>query len=383
MKLPILPTTVIGSYSMPEWLERAKNDYLSRRLSRHDLDEMHDAVRKAAIKDQEVAGIDIVTDGELQRDNMIDYFTERLPGVQVDLGSKRFYYDFYDSGGPVEAGDGIARAWSRKSGSSSASRITSAKVSVSGPHTLVKRIRNQFYPPRRRSRSILAASLNFELKELVRAGATELQIDEPYYSGFPEDLPWAVKAINAMVDGVDAHVTLHICYGNRYGKPSWEGSYRYLFPTILEAKVHALSLEFARRGDEDLQLFKEFKAPFTLGLGVIDVKTQDVESAGARRRPHPPGARGRAGRTPRDQPGLRLRPPAARRRVQQAGRHGRGHPDRAQGTRSMNERAGRDDRRRAASATSSSSSPRGRSGSAGARGRVGADGRCRTSAPSA
>src|SRR5215218_3534042 len=97
MSLPILPTTVIGSYSMPEWLERAKNDYLSRRVNRRDLDEMHDAVRKASIKDQEAAGIDIVTDGELQRDNMIDYFTERLPGVQVDLGSKRFYYDFYDS----------------------------------------------------------------------------------------------------------------------------------------------------------------------------------------------------------------------------------------------------------------------------------------------
>ena len=95
--LPILPTTVIGSYSMPEWLERAKNEYLSRRLSRRDLDEMHDAVRKAAIKDQETAGIDIVSDGEAQRDNMIDYFTERLPGVQVDLGSKRFYYDFYES----------------------------------------------------------------------------------------------------------------------------------------------------------------------------------------------------------------------------------------------------------------------------------------------
>jgi len=64
MKLPILPTTVIGSYSMPEWLERAKNDYLARRLSKRDLDDMHDAVRKAAIKDQESAGIDIVTDGD-------------------------------------------------------------------------------------------------------------------------------------------------------------------------------------------------------------------------------------------------------------------------------------------------------------------------------
>ena len=95
--LPPLPTSVVGSYSMPEWLKRAKNDYLQRRVSRHDLDEMHDAVRKGAIKDQEVAGVDVLSDGELQRDNMIDYFAERLPGVQIDLGSKRFYYDYYDS----------------------------------------------------------------------------------------------------------------------------------------------------------------------------------------------------------------------------------------------------------------------------------------------
>src|SRR5882762_4507021 len=132
MKLPILPTTVIGSYSMPEWLERAKNDYLSRRLSRRDLDEMHDAVRKAAIKDQESAGIDIVTDGELQRDNMIDYFTERLPGVQVDLGSKRFYYDFYESvvrsklaSGPLGLADEV-RFLRRFTGHR-------GKVAVSGP----------------------------------------------------------------------------------------------------------------------------------------------------------------------------------------------------------------------------------------------------------
>jgi 5-methyltetrahydropteroyltriglutamate--homocysteine methyltransferase len=237
---------------------------------------MHDAVRKAAIKDQEAAGIDIITDGELQRDNMIDYFTERLPGVQVDLGSKRFYYDFYETQVSSKLATGslglteevrFLRKYSEHP----------AKVSVSGPHTLVKRIRNNYYPSEDAFALDLGRTLNFELKELARAGATELQIDEPYYSGFPEDLPWAVKAINAAVEGVDAHVTLHICYGNRYGKPSFEGSYRYLFPTILEAKVHALSLEFARRGEEDIQLFREFKAPFTLGLGVIDVKTQEIE----------------------------------------------------------------------------------------------------------
>ena len=82
---------------MPGWLERVKNDYLHRRISRHDLEEIHDAAVKAAIKDQEVAGVDIVSDGELRRDNMIDYFAMRLPGVQIDHTSKRFYYDFYDS----------------------------------------------------------------------------------------------------------------------------------------------------------------------------------------------------------------------------------------------------------------------------------------------
>src|SRR5271170_6461214 len=97
MTLPILPTTVVGSYSMPGWLERLKTEYFARRISRHDLDEIHDNAVKAAIKDQEAAGVDVITDGELRRDNMMDYFLERLPGVQIDRSSKKFYYDFYNS----------------------------------------------------------------------------------------------------------------------------------------------------------------------------------------------------------------------------------------------------------------------------------------------
>ena len=144
----ILPTTVIGSYSMPEWLERAKNDYLSRRLSRRDLDEMHDAVRKAAIKDQEAAGIDIVSDGEAQRDNMIDYFTERMPGVQVDHGRS--------ASTTTSTTASCARSWppARSACAEEArflGRFTDheSKISISGPHTLVKRIQNKFYPTRR------------------------------------------------------------------------------------------------------------------------------------------------------------------------------------------------------------------------------------------
>ena len=276
MAAQYLQTAVVGSYSMPAWLERAKNDFLRRRITAHDLEEMHDAAVKAAIKDQEVAGLDVVSDGELRRDNMIDYFATRLPGVEVDRGSKASYYDFYESVvrnrmpmaplGLVEHFRFLRRFTDRR-----------VKVSVTGPHSLVKRIRNQYYPTEEAFAVEIARIMNLELRELVRAGAEQIQIDEPYYSGFPEDLPWGVRAINALVDGVDARLSLHVCYGNRYGKPSWEGSYRYLFPAVREARIHQITLEFARRGSEDLKLFKEFEAPFTLGLGVIDVKTQEIE----------------------------------------------------------------------------------------------------------
>lgn len=277
MTEPLLTTAVVGSYSMPGWLERVKNDYLLRRLSRHDLDEIHDAAVKAAIKDQEVAGVDVVSDGELRRDNMIDHFTTRLPGVQIDHASKKFYYDFYDcvvrgrlptgSLGLVEEFRFLRRFTERR-----------PKVSITGPHSLVKRMRNEYYPGEEALALDIARVMNLELKALVQAGATDIQIDEPYYSGFPEDLGWGVRAVNALVEGVAARLSLHICYGNRYGKPSWEGSYRYLFPAILEARVQQLTLEFARRGEDDVRLFKDFDPPFALGLGVIDVKSHDVET---------------------------------------------------------------------------------------------------------
>src|SRR5271156_2703717 len=277
MNLPILPTTVVGSYSMPGWLERLKTEYFARRISRHDLDEVHDAVTKAAIKDEEAAGLDIITDGELRRDNMIDYFVEKLPGVQIDRSSKKFYYDFYDSevvGKLPAASLGLVEDFRFLKSFTE----REAKVCVTGPHSLVKRIRNKHSPTEEAFSSDIARVMNLELKELVKAGARYIQIDEPYYSGFPEDITWGVKVLNTLVEGVQAKIAVHICYGNRYGKPSWEGTYRYLFPRILDAKVQQLTLEFARRGGEDLDLFREFNAPFELGVGVIDVKDQAIET---------------------------------------------------------------------------------------------------------
>ncbi len=180
MTLPILPTTVVGSYSMPEWLERLKTDYHSRRISRRDLDEIHDTAVKAAIKDQEIAGIDVITDGELRRDNMIDYFVERLPGVQFDRSSKKFYYDFYDSEvlGKLPSGLlGLTDDYLFLR----ANTDRETKICLTGPHSLSKRIRNKHYASDEVFAMDLALVMNQELKELARVGARRIQIDEPYY----------------------------------------------------------------------------------------------------------------------------------------------------------------------------------------------------------
>src|SRR5215216_4175916 len=93
----VLRTSVVGSYSVPEWLERLKTDFYQRRISGQYLDDIHDVAIKAALKDQERAGVDIVSDGELRRDNDVDYFLARMPGVEIPHVAKTFYYDYYDA----------------------------------------------------------------------------------------------------------------------------------------------------------------------------------------------------------------------------------------------------------------------------------------------
>src|SRR5438105_10501245 len=97
MDTALLPTTVVGSYSVPEWLERLKTEYYQRRISAQHLAEIHEVAIKAAVKDQELVGIDIISDGELRRDNDVDYFLARIPGVHIPQRAKTDYFDYYDA----------------------------------------------------------------------------------------------------------------------------------------------------------------------------------------------------------------------------------------------------------------------------------------------
>jgi 5-methyltetrahydropteroyltriglutamate--homocysteine methyltransferase len=125
----------------------------------------------------------------------------------------------------------------------------------------------------------VARILNREARALAEAGAAILQVDEPFLAGYPEHAQLAIQAVNAVFDGVEGPKrALHVCYGNRYARPAWEGHYDFLFPAVLDAQIDQLVLELARRGDEDLDLFRRYPSShLALGLGVIDVKSTQVE----------------------------------------------------------------------------------------------------------
>lgn len=278
----LLATTVVGSYSVPEWLERLKTDFYQRRVSSAYLREIHEVAIKAALKDQEQAGVEIVSDGELRRDNDVDYFLARIPGVEIPQLAKAYYYDYFDAyvRHPLPAHDETESL-----GLVDDLRFTLAytdrpvKFSLTGPYSLARRIHNGAYQDQGDLVMELARILNREARALAEAGAAVLQVDEPFLAGYPEHVELAIRALHLLFEGVSGpQRALHVCYGNRYARPAWEGHYDFLFPHVLEAPIDQLVLEFARKGYDDLDLFKRFpNAPFSLGLGVIDVKSPQVE----------------------------------------------------------------------------------------------------------
>ena len=276
-----LATTVVGSYSVPEWLGHLKTDYYQRRISAHRLEEIHDVAIKAALKDQELAGVDIVSDGELRRDNDIDYLLTRIPGVEIPDRSKTDYYDYYDAvvSAPLPEATGVSRGLAADFAFTREQTARPVKFSFTGPFSLSRRIRDTGYADPADLVRALARRLNAQARELAAAGADLLQIDEPFLAGYPEQVDLAIEAVNIVTAGVGATWALHVCYGNRYARPLWEGHYDFLFPAVKAARVDQIVLEFARKGLDDLRLIRQHGWDKWLGLGVVDVKSAEVEAA--------------------------------------------------------------------------------------------------------
>ena len=201
----LLPTTVVGSYSVPEWLERLKTDFYQRRIGAQHLKEIHDVAIKAALKDQELAGLDIVSDGELRRDNDIDYLLARIPGVDIPHRAKTDYYDYYDAQvtRPLPEPGTIAPGLAADFAFTRAHTSKPIKFSFTGPFSLSRRIRDTAYADPADLVRAIARWLNSQAAELAAAGAELLQIDEPFLAGYPEAADLAVEAVNTVISGVD------------------------------------------------------------------------------------------------------------------------------------------------------------------------------------
>lgn len=282
----LLPTTVIGSHALPSWLWHARAAMAEGRFGATDIEETLEDATRIAIADQIEAGVDLISDGEMGRVNFIVGFYGRLTGIEFSDPSRRVGPPHWDTERRMVAreklqapnGLGIVQDFRLARG------LTShpLKVAVPGPVTLATPIRlGGAY----RSQDTLIADLvgivNRELKALVEAGATVIQIDEPNYHMLThgEPRPW-VEAFNAAVEGVNATIHLHICFGNLNSKPfAAPRQYAWLLPYIGEARAARLALEFASREMAELPLMKDLAAGKELGLGVIDVKAYRAETA--------------------------------------------------------------------------------------------------------
>ncbi len=281
---PPIPTTVVGSYSFPKWLDVVREEHKKGHLNPEGLSEAHDNAVKSCIKDHEMAGVDIITDGELRRETMVYFFSKRIDGFDMEHPRMKVIGDLDPT---IQMPDPVITGPIRRKGSLGMAdhfrflkqnTIAYPKLTCTGPQMLVKRATNDFYADEKEAVFDAARVLNEELKECVAAGCDYIQIDEPVWVGYPKDIEWLVKTFNQLVDGLNVKLALHICYGNYQLKRLFKGQYDELFPQILEINAHQLSMEFAVSDGVALDLFKRYPTDKEIVVGVIDVKEERVET---------------------------------------------------------------------------------------------------------
>jgi 5-methyltetrahydropteroyltriglutamate--homocysteine methyltransferase len=282
--LPLLPTSVVGSYSPPSWLVSASEAIARDEFGERDIEEtLRDAVR-IAVLDQVEAGVDIITDGEMRRQDFNLGFYDHMRGLrQLPLQRKKGP-EGHDQRGrwdvlePVSAphGLGIVHEFTYLKSISSAA----LKATCPGPFTLAGRLTTgAVYADRLAATEALVPIVNAECKALVAAGAEFIQLDEPSYAVYPDRPRLFIDFFNRTVDGVNAKIGIHMCFGNYRGRPVGRRGYRPLFPHIFDVHAHQFVLEFANRELAELELWQTFPNDRELGAGLIDVKNYYIETA--------------------------------------------------------------------------------------------------------
>jgi 5-methyltetrahydropteroyltriglutamate--homocysteine methyltransferase len=281
----ILPTSVVGSHGLPGWVWLARQAITEGRLGAADIKELMEDATLIALADQERAGVDVVSTGEIARVDFIVGFYGRLAGLRALPATRKLGPPHWDTESPFQVADRVTAP----DGLGVVEEFTVArqltgkpmKATVPGPYTLVNPLRpGGPYRDRDTLLADLTAIVNAELRALVEAGADFIQLDEPSYGMHRRGLPDLAEVFNKAVEGVKAKIALHICFGNLNGRPFPAArSYRHLFPAIHSARAQQIVLEFANRGMQDAGLWREFPTDKELGAGVIDVKAFRAETA--------------------------------------------------------------------------------------------------------
>jgi 5-methyltetrahydropteroyltriglutamate--homocysteine methyltransferase len=284
----MLLTTIAGSLPKPAWLAAPGVLWAPWRLPPETLREgQRDAVL-VALKEQEVAGIDIVTDGEQSRQHFVHGFLESVDGIdvarRVTIGIRADRYRAevptvvapIRRRGPVHADEvRFARAHTTRT----------LKFTIPGPMTIVDTLADEHYRDRRRLAFEFARVINEEARELAALGLDVLQLDEPAFNVYLDDVQaWGIEALHRAIDGVGCRTAVHICYG--YGikaNVEWKQTlgrewrqYEETFPLLAGSRIDQVSLECA--GSRVPLALLGLLAGKEVAVGVIDVATDRVET---------------------------------------------------------------------------------------------------------
>ena len=266
---------------MPSWLAALPSSTALR-----------DAILVIA-RTQELAGIDMISDGELTRFNvnhpktngMIEYFVSPLENVSTSL--TRAEIEAFRSGAGMKfrakpagvvrgkLGDGTMDLPSAYSLLQDVA-TKPAKFTVTSPYMLAKTLLDRHYKDVRALTMDLADVLG---RQVATIDAAVLQVNEANLPGSPADGPWAAEAINRVLAGARGKKAVHLCFGNYGGQTIQKGFHGELLPFYNGLDCDHLILEFARRGPEEIEIFKDLKPSIALGVGVIDIKDNEVESS--------------------------------------------------------------------------------------------------------
>jgi 5-methyltetrahydropteroyltriglutamate--homocysteine methyltransferase len=284
----LLPTSLVGSYAQPDWLiDRAKlaGRFPPRtrarelwRVAPEYLSQAQDDATLLVIREQEEAGLDIITDGEVRRESYSNRFATALAGVDIDNPGTAL-----DRSGEPNPVPRVVSKISRKHAVEvedvkflRAHTDRLIKMTVPGPFTMSQQSQNDFYQDEAELALDYAAAVNEEIKDLFAAGADMVQIDEPYMQARPEKArEFGLAALNRALDGVTGETVVHICFG--YAAIIHERPEGYSFlPELSGCAVHAISLETAQ-SNLDCAVLETLPGKKIL-LGVLDLSTPEIET---------------------------------------------------------------------------------------------------------